>query len=95
MKTIRFADIPPHAKFIGAGYPDGFIDESIADALDMAIATMACHGAIRAGDALAPEEGQALLRALDEIDDFSGHCPHGRPIVFSVPFGDLERRLGR
>jgi hypothetical protein len=37
MKTIRFADIPPHAKFIGAGYPDGFIDESIADALDMAL----------------------------------------------------------
>jgi DNA mismatch repair protein MutL len=65
------------------------------DAVDMAIATMACHGAIRAGDALAPEEGAALLRALDEIDDFAGHCPHGRPIVFSVPFTDLERRLGR
>jgi DNA mismatch repair protein MutL len=65
------------------------------DAVDMAIATMACHGAIRAGDALAPEEGQALLRALDEVDDFAGHCPHGRPIVFSVPFSDLERRLGR
>jgi DNA mismatch repair protein MutL len=65
------------------------------DAVDMAIATMACHGAIRAGDVLAPEEGAALLRALDEIDDFAGHCPHGRPIVFSVPFTDLERRLGR
>jgi len=65
------------------------------DAIDMAIATMACHGAIRAGDVLAPEEGAALLRALDEIDDFAGHCPHGRPIVFSVPFTDLERRLGR
>ena len=37
MKTIRFADIPPHAKFIGAGYPDGFIDELIANALDMAL----------------------------------------------------------
>jgi hypothetical protein len=38
MKTLRsFAEIPPHAKFIGAGYPDGFIDESIADALDDAL----------------------------------------------------------
>ena len=38
MKTLRsFADIPPHAKFIGASWPDGYIDESIADALDMAL----------------------------------------------------------
>ena len=37
MKTIRFADIPPHAKFIGAGYPDGFIDESIQDEIERAI----------------------------------------------------------
>lgn len=38
MKTLRnFADIPPHAKFIGASWPDGFIDESIADALEQAI----------------------------------------------------------
>lgn len=65
------------------------------DAIDMAIATMACHGAIRSGDVLSNEEAQALLRALDEVDDFAGHCPHGRPIVFSVPFTDLERRLGR
>ena len=65
------------------------------DAVDMAIATMACHGAIRAGDALSIEEAQALLHALDEVDDFAGHCPHGRPIVYSLPFTDLERRLGR
>lgn len=65
------------------------------DAVDMAIATMACHGAIRAGDPLSNEEAQALLRSLDEVDDFAGHCPHGRPIVFSVPFSELERRLGR
>ena len=65
------------------------------DAIDMAIATMACHGAIRAGDVLSIEEGQALLRALDDVDDFAGHCPHGRPIVQSMPFAELERRLGR
>ena len=65
------------------------------DAVDMAIATMACHGAIRAGDVLSIEEGQALLRALDDVDDFAGHCPHGRPIVQSMPFAELERRLGR
>jgi DNA mismatch repair protein MutL len=70
-------------------------ERAFADAVDMALATMACHGAIRAGDALSPEEISALLRALDEVDDFQGHCPHGRPIVVSLPFDELERRLGR
>jgi DNA mismatch repair protein MutL len=64
-------------------------------ALDMALATMACHGAIRAGDPLSVEEGAALLRSLDEASDFAGHCPHGRPIVYSIPLDELERKLGR
>jgi hypothetical protein len=38
MKTLRsFAEIPPSARFIGAGYPDGTIDESVRDALDDAL----------------------------------------------------------
>jgi DNA mismatch repair protein MutL len=70
-------------------------ERAFADAVDMALATMACHGAIRAGDALSTEEIGALLRALDEVEDFQGHCPHGRPIVVSMSFDELERRLGR
>jgi DNA mismatch repair protein MutL len=70
-------------------------ERAFTDALDMALATMACHGAIRAGDALSPEEIVALLRALDEVQDFQGHCPHGRPILCSLPWDEMERRLGR
>jgi DNA mismatch repair protein MutL len=64
------------------------------DAADLVLATMACHGSIRAGDAISPEEAAALLRALDEVD-FAGHCPHGRPVVTRIAFEDLERRVGR
>ncbi len=63
-------------------------------AVDLVLATMACHGSIRAGDAIAPAEVTALLRALDEVD-FAGHCPHGRPLVMRMPFNELERRVGR
>ncbi len=70
-------------------------ERAFGDAVDMALATMACHGAIRAGDTLSPEECRALLRAMDAVGDFSGHCPHGRPVVYSVRFDELERRLGR
>ena len=65
-----------------------------SDAVDLALATMACHGSIRAGDALAPNEVKALLSALDHAD-FAGHCPHGRPIVTALSWAELERKVGR
>jgi DNA mismatch repair protein MutL len=66
------------------------LDEVVHDL----IATMACHSAVRANQDLAPEEARALLEGLDAID-FKGRCPHGRPVVFEIPFADLERRVGR
>jgi DNA mismatch repair protein MutL len=68
---------------------------SFSAAVDRAIATMACHGAIRAGDLLSTEQTEALLRNLDQVGDFGGHCPHGRPVVHTIPLDELERRLGR
>lgn len=65
-----------------------------SDAVDLALATMACHGSIRAGDELAPGEVKALLEALDEAD-FAGHCPHGRPVVTFLSWAELERKVGR
>jgi DNA mismatch repair protein MutL len=70
-------------------------DRGFGDRIDMALATMACHGAIRAGDPLSLPECQALLDALANIEDFAGHCPHGRPIVFDIPFDELARKVGR
>ncbi len=70
-------------------------ERAFGDAVDMALATMACHGAIRAGDPLSPDECRALLRSLDAVEDFGGHCPHGRPVTYSVGWSELERRVGR
>ena len=64
------------------------------DAADLVLATMACHGSVRAGDVLSREEVGALLQALDGVD-FGGHCPHGRPVVTRIGFDELERRVGR
>ncbi len=65
------------------------------DAIDTALATMACHGAIRAGDVLSIEEQRALLVALASVESFAGHCPHGRPILHAVSIDELARRVGR
>lgn len=65
-----------------------------SDAVDLALATMACHGSIRAGDPLSPSEVKTLLEALDDAD-FAGHCPHGRPVVTFLSWAELERKVGR
>lgn len=65
-----------------------------SSAIDLALATMACHGSLRAGDAVSREEATALLEALDGTD-FAGHCPHGRPIIMRVGWNELEHRVGR
>lgn len=57
-------------------------------------ATLACHGAIRAGQRMSHEEVRALLIELDETD-FGAHCPHGRPIVKSLHESDLKKWFDR
>lgn len=62
----------------------GALDER----LDALCARLACHAAVRAGDALAHEGVRALLRDLDAID-LGAHCPHGRPVVRTLRFHEL------
>lgn len=63
-------------------------------AVDLVLATLACHASLRAGDPVSSSEAQALLSALDGVD-FAGHCPHGRPIVSFTSWSELERKVGR
>jgi len=67
---------------------------AFSDAIDKALATMACHAAIRAGDIVNHDEASALLRSLDDAD-FAGYCPHGRPIIAFLSWAELERKVGR
>ena len=57
-------------------------------------ASMACHSAVRAGQALSKEEMKELLIQMDEFP-LSSFCPHGRPVFVEYPLSRLEKDFGR
>ena len=56
--------------------------------------SLACHSAVRAGQALNHEEMRELVRQLEQAN-LPRTCPHGRPTVIHLSSQQLERDFGR
>ena len=65
-----------------------------ASFIDYIASTFACKAAVKAGDALNPEERQPLIDKLFATSH-PYYCPHGRPIIINLSLDDLDKRFER
>lgn len=61
---------------------------------ELLVATVACKAAVKAGEPLAPDEMQALFRALVSTT-LPAHDVHGRSGIIRLTWDELDRRFGR
>jgi DNA mismatch repair protein MutL len=73
---------------------DSLAEETADPSADRVAATLACHGAVRAGQSLAPEEMRELVRRLEQAE-VPHTCPHGRPTTVHLSGSWLAQSFRR
>jgi DNA mismatch repair protein MutL len=56
--------------------------------------SLACHGAVKAGQSLTAEEMRELIKQLEQTNQ-PRTCPHGRPTMLHLSSQQLDKEFGR
>jgi DNA mismatch repair protein MutL len=67
---------------------------SLQNRLHEICSRIACHGSVRAGRLLKPDEMNALLREMEATPNAS-QCNHGRPTFVELKLADIEKLFAR
>ncbi len=73
---------------------DSLSGEAKANWQEKILISVACHGAIKAGQSLSAEEMREMVRQLEQtLNPYT--CPHGRPTMIHLNSKQLEKEFGR
>ncbi len=88
------ADVEQLAADVLAELAETGTSREIGNRQDDLLASMACHGSVRANRALTIAEMNALLRDMEQTEN-AEQCNHGRPTYLVQTLDDLDRQFLR
>ena len=73
---------------------DSLPEAEQTDWIEKIALSIACHSAVRAGEALTDDEMRELIRQLEQVS-IPRTCPHGRPTMIHLSSTQLRKEFGR